>query len=119
MRETKQDSFLGFMEERKLVISNREEMEEFIKGLTGEVMITIEEIKNRTQYQNNYYWNILRFMARYHPFDGYTVDELHSAMKQTFNVVSTKELNRDEFSEYLNIIIKLASEEDVQVPVKD
>ena len=119
MSETKQDCFIGFIKDRKLIIPDRDGMDEFIKELSGEVMITIEEIKNRTQYQNNYYWNILRFMARYHPFDGYTVNELHEAMKQTFSVASTKELNRDEFSEYLNNIIKLASEEDVPVPVKD
>ena len=115
MKEVKTDSFLGHMEGSKLIIYTEDKMKEFISGLSGEVMITIEEIRNRTQKQNNHYRKIIRELAKKHPFDGYTADELHEAMKQRFEIVSTKDLNREEFSEYINKIIRLANEHEVQV----
>ena len=116
MKEVKKNSFLGYMNGKKLIINNDSELQRFISGLTGEVMITIEEIKNRTQYQNKYYWRILRWLSKQHPFDGYTAEELHDAMKQTFDIISTKELDKEQFSEYIDKITRLANENDVQVP---
>lgn len=116
MKEAKKNSFLGYMNGKKLIVNNDTKMQDFISGLTGEVMITIEEIKNRTQYQNKYYWRILRRLAKKHPFDGYTAEELHDAMKQAFNIASTKELDKEQFSEYIYNITKLANENNVQVP---
>ena len=113
MSKAKNDSFLGFMEEGKLRIPNRDEMDEFIKTLGGEVMITIEEIKSRTEYQNNYYWKLLEKMVESHPFDGHTKEEMHSDLKNHFKVVTTTNLTVDEFSEYLNKIIRFASENGV------
>ena len=49
-------------------------------------------------------------------FDGYTTEELHDAMKQTFDIISTKELDKEQFSEYIDKITRLANENDVQVP---
>ena len=90
MKEVKKNSFIGYMNGKKLIINNDTKMQDFISGLTGEVMITIEEIKNRTQYQNKYYWRILRWLAKKHPFDVYTAEELLDAMKQAFNIASSK-----------------------------
>ena len=120
MNKAKNDSFLGFMEEGKLRIPNRGEMEEFIKTLGGEVMITIEEIKSRTQYQNSYYWKLLEKIVESHPFDGETKEEMHRHLKYHFGLATTTNLSVDEFSEYLNKIIKFASEHNIKnLPVID
>tara|TARA_R110002096_G_scaffold136556_8_gene289311 strand:+ start:4181 stop:4540 length:360 start_codon:yes stop_codon:yes gene_type:complete len=119
MSEIKTDSFLGYMDGKKLVLNTEDKMKEFISELSGEVMITIEEVRNRTQKQNNYYRKIIREMAKRHPFDGYHADELHEAMKQRFEIASTKDLNKEEFSLYIDKVIKLASEHEVQLRVTD
>ena len=51
-------------------------------------MITIEEIKNRTQYQNKYYWRILRWLSKEHPFDGYTTSTIELAAGYTITKVN-------------------------------
>ena len=116
MKENKKKSFLGRMNGNKLIVNDYIKMEDFISNLTGEVMITIEEARSRTQFQNNYYWRIIRFLAKQHPFDGYTTQEFHNAMKQTFDISSTKDLDKEQFSEYIYNITRLANEHDVQVP---
>ena len=107
MSEIKTDYFLGYMDGKKLVLNTEDKMKEFISELSGEVMITIEEVRNRTQKQNNYYRKIIRELAKRHPFDGYTAAELHEAMKQSFEITSTKDLNKEEFSEYIYNVISV------------
>ena len=120
MKETKNDSFLAFAEEGKLRVINKEEMEEFIKTLGGEVMITIQEIISRTEYQNNYYWKLLEKIVENHPFDGDTKEEMHIHLKHHFGLATTTTLTVEEFSIYLNNILKFAAGYGItNLPVKD
>ena len=41
---------------------------------------------------------------------GYTTNELHLQLKEMFNVESTRELTVGQFSEYLDLVIRVLSE---------
>jgi len=68
----------------------------------------LKEASSRSPQQNNYYWFIVDLLAE----DlGYTRMEMHQALKDHFEVVSTKTLTVKEFKDYIDRIIRWASME--------
>ena len=89
-------------------------LKDFLSKSEGEVYIDIKPTDMRNTAQNNYYWKVLTDFGKqcgYHP------EEMHDVCKQHFNVTSTKELNVDEFSEYIDRVIMYAAEQGF--PIKD
>ena len=80
----------------------------------SECYIDIKQSNRRNTAQNNYYWAILKEFGNqcgYHP------EVMHDVCKTHFKISSTKELNVDEFSEYIDRVIYYAAEQGF--PVKD
>ena len=92
---------------RVLKLLNRKGIGEFLETLEGEVDITISEVKSRTLFQNNYYWKVV--VRVFGDELGYTREEMHEVLKKEFKVESTTKLDRDEFRDYLDRIIRWAS----------
>jgi len=105
----KSKSFRGIVKKdtRTLKIINRDKMAEFLESLEGEVDITISEVTSRTHFQNNYYWKVV--VKVFGDELGYTREEMHEVLKNEFNIESTSKLDRDEFRDYLDKIIRWAS----------
>ena len=80
----------------------------------NECYIDIKPSKQRNTAQNNYYWQILKEFGRQ---CGYHAEEMHDVCKVKFKIKSTKELNVDEFSEYIERVVQFAAEQGL--PVKD
>lgn len=113
--------------------ADREAVKEYInklpEGKTYNVDITRKQPK-RTMDQNRLYWLWLNCIAKDGEL-GYTADELHSVFAQKFlgarhrimygeqvlDVPSTRKLNTEEFTAYLNKIEVFANTElDIQLP---
>ena len=89
-------------------------LQDFLDKNDGEVYIDIKPSKQRNTAQNNYYWAMLTAFGTqcgYHP------EEMHEVCKTKFKIQSTKELNKDEFTEYLDRIHQFAAE--TGFPIKD
>ena len=71
-----------------------------------EVYIDIKASKVRNTAQNNYYWAILRDWGRDIGDDD--INYMHSLAKSSYKIDSTKELNVDEFSEFLFFVERYA-----------
>ena len=92
-----------------------------VKGLArylyeteGEVYIDIKPSNKRNTAQNNYYWSMLREFGNH---CGYHPEEMHDVCKTKFKIKSTKELDIEEFSNYIDRVIFYAAEQGF--PVKD
>ena len=79
--------------------------------------LVVKEIENRTQLQNSYYWGQVigspskeGSLMSNEMFQGYTKQELHEALKEKFDVKSTAGMEQEEFTEYINKIIRWAAE---------
>ena len=113
-------SFRAVVEgEYKVRILNRESLDKFLNNFEEGTMLelVIKEIENRTQLQNSYYWGQLigspskeGSLMSNEMFQGYTKQELHEALKEEFGVKSTAGMEQEEFTEYINKIIRWAAE---------
>ena len=91
------------IENGKMILTNREEFDRAISKLQGEYYIELKETGVRSSQQNNYYWNIVRILAEEL---GYTENEMHSTIKNHFEVESTKTLSTKEFSSFIERIVR-------------
>ena len=73
---------------------------------TQECYIDIKPSKVRNTAQNNYYWAILRDWGRDIGDDD--INYMHGLAKSAYRIDSTKELNVDEFSEFLFFVERYA-----------
>ena len=113
-------SFRAVVEEPyKIRILNRESFDKFLNEFEeGTILeLVVKEIENRTQLQNSYYWgqvigspSIEGSLLSNETFQGYTKQELHEALKEKFEVKSTAGMEQEEFTEYINKIIRWAAE---------
>ena len=103
----------------KIRILNRESFDKFLNEFEeGTILeLVVKEIENRTQLQNSYYWgqvigspSIEGSLLSSETFQGYTKQELHEALKEKFEVKSTAGMEQEEFTEYINKIIRWAAE---------
>jgi hypothetical protein len=106
-------------EDYKIRILNRESLDKFLNNFEEGTMLelVIKEIENRTQMQNSYYWGQVigspskeGSLMSNEMFQGYTKQELHEALKEKFDVKSTAGMEQEEFTEYINKIIRWAAE---------
>ena len=106
-------------EDYKIRILNRESFNKFLNNFEEGTMLelVVKEIENRTQLQNSYYWGqVIGSPSREgslmsnEMFQGYTKQELHEALKEKFDVKSTAGMEQEEFTEYINNIIRWAAE---------
>ena len=103
----------------KIRILNRESFDKFLNEFEeGTILeLVVKEVENRTQLQNSYYWgqvigspSIEGSLLSNETFQGYTKQELHEALKEKFEVKSTAGMEQEEFTEYINKIIRWAAE---------
>ena len=87
----------------KLKILNRSEFDDVISKLNGEYYIKLKETGVRSSQQNNYYWGIVNLLA---DDLGYTDREMHDAIKEHFEIKSTKVLTKKEFAQLIERIIR-------------
>ena len=106
-------------DEYKVRILNRESFDKFLNEFEEGTMLelVVKEIENRTQLQNSYYWGQVigspskeGSLMSNEMFQGYTKQELHEALKEKFDVKSTAGMEQEEFTEYINKIIRWAAE---------
>ena len=77
-----------------------------------ECYIDIKSSKQRNTAQNNYYWIILKEFGNE---CGYHAEEMHDVCKAHFKISSTKELDVEEFSDYLDRVVIFAAEQGFSV----
>jgi len=116
----KTKTFRAIVEEPyKMRILSRESFDSFLNSFEeGDMLeITVSEIVSRTQLQNKYYWGQVLgspstegSLLSNEAFQGHTKQELHEALKEKFGLKSTKGLTQEEFTEYINKIIRWAAE---------
>ena len=113
-------SFRAVVEEPyKVRILNRESFDKFLNEFeVGTILeLVVKEVESRTQLQNSYYWGQVigspskeGSLLSSETFQGYTKQELHEALKEKFEVKSTAGMEQEEFTEYINKIIRWAAE---------
>jgi hypothetical protein len=119
----------GFIKDGELKILNRKRFDSEIKAFPDcDVQITIKKKGKRSTQQNRYYWGVIvdeirhELLRRGNRFDAETI---HEFLKQKFNSVkvvvettgeliemgkSTTEMNKDEFTEYIERIREWAAQ---------
>jgi len=103
------------IENGKLKILNRSEFDSIISNLSGDYYIEIVETGVRSSQQNNYYWKIVDMLAE----DlGYTRNEMHGAIKDHFDIQTTKTLTTKEFYQFIERII-MWSAKDLGIVIHD
>ena len=107
--------FTGNIKDGKLNLHDKSGFNRYISQNEGEVWIDIKSApKTRSPQQNGYYRTILRDVGNQM---GYTQEELHKIVKHKFKVETTKHLSVEEFTEYLDLIIRWFAE--LGFPVQD
>ena len=107
--------FTAKIKDGKIVWHDPEGMAQHLHLIEGqECYIDLKPSKQRNTAQNNYYWVILTEFGKQ---CGYHAEEMHDVCKAHFRVGSTKEMNVDEFSDYIDRVIQYAAEQGF--PVKD
>lgn len=107
----------GIVKNGHLELANKDWFLDGVKRFQGDVLITIEPDKaSRTTQQNRYYFGVIvKILA---DELGYSVDEMHEALKWKFlkihenelpTVRSTTDLSTAEFSDYCEKIKQFAA----------
>ena len=93
----------------KLILENKDDFQNDLHKFNGDVVLTLKELpKKKTNKQNNYYRGVvIKLLAKE---VGYSVHDMHEVLKFKFDVKSTSKLSQDEFQDYLDRIIRWASE---------
>jgi len=69
----------------------------------GEYYFTLSQVGVRSGQQKYYYWNIINILSEEL---GYTKQEMHITIKNHFNIESTKSLERKEFSNFIEELVR-------------
>ena len=100
--------FTGTIKKGILTLHDKDGFKRFIKDIDSDVWIDIKTApKTRSPQQNAYYRTIVRQIGLHL---GYPEDEMHDVVKAKFEIKSTKDLDVDEFSEFLDRLIRYAAE---------
>ena len=99
--------FTAEIKDGKTIWHDKRALKAFLDDIEGEVYIDIKPSNMRNTAQNNYYWALLRDWGK---AIGYSAEELHEVVKSHYKMKSTSEMNKDEFSEFLDDVIRYACE---------
>ena len=100
--------FPCIIKDGKMSLLDRVEFDNAISKLQGEYYIELKETGVRSAQQNNYYWNAVRIIA---DELGYTEQEMHSTIKNHFEVESTKMLSTKEFANFIEKLVRWSAVE--------
>ena len=106
--------FTANIKDGKLEWHDNDGLTRFLQESEGEHYIEIKPSRIRNTAQNNCYWTMITEFGNQ---CGYHAEEMHEVCKAKFRIKSTKKLNKDEFSDYLDRIHQWAAE--VGFPMKD
>lgn len=100
--------FTAKIKNGRLILDDNKGFGRYIKNIDGDVWIDIKEApKARSSQQNGYYRTIIRQIGNHL---GYNEDEMHDVMKVKFEIKSTKDLTQEEFSDFLDRVVRFAAE---------
>lgn len=111
---------VAFTVNNKVVSKEGWELLTLLSNLSdGEYVLIVGKVEKqdaRTLKQNKYYWGGV--LAEIAHFSGHTVDELHEHFKLKYlrtktkpqRVMSTTELDTEQFANYINNIVQFAAE---------
>ena len=99
--------FTALIKDGKINWHDIADLERFLFDLEGEAYIDIKPSKIRNTAQNNFYWKLL---SNWGMCIGYSKEEMHEVVKSHFKISSTSDMNKDEFSEFLDEAIRYALE---------
>ena len=98
--------FAGKVEQGKLTLDDNLGFRDYLRQIEGDVHLEIKPAeKVRSPQQNAYYRVIIRILAKEL---GYTEHEMHNVIKEKYDIVSTKQLSKPEFTELLETIKRWA-----------
>ena len=99
--------FAGKVEKGKLTLDDLFAFKDYLKEIEGDVHLEIKSVeKVRSPQQNAYYRVIIRILSKEL---GYEEDEMHKTIKEKYNIKSTKQLSKPEFTELLEQVKRWAS----------
>ena len=99
--------FAGKIKQGKLTLDDNLGFKDYLYLIEGDVHLEIKPTeKVRSPQQNAYYRVIIRILSKEL---GYTEPEMHRTMKERYEIQSTKELSRAEFTELIEAIKRWAS----------
>ena len=99
--------FAGFIKNGKLELYDTKGFKDYLYNLEGNVELDIKLAeKSASPQQNAYYRVLIRELSKEL---GYTEDEMHYYIKEHFGIGSTKNLNSEQFKEFIDNIIRWAS----------
>jgi len=115
----------GQIENGKLKLVNQELFRRYLHSLIGEVELIVRKWKKRrTNNQNSYYWGVV--IPILCESLGYSDEEMHEALKWKFlrnkereklpTVKSTASLSTIEFKNYIEEIVRWASQDGIIIP---
>ena len=94
--------FAGKVKLGKLTLDDNLGFRDYLRLIEGDVHLEIKPAeKVRSPQQNAYYRVIIRILAKEL---GYTEQEMHETIKEKYDVVSTKQLSVEEFTELIEQI---------------
>ena len=99
--------FTAEIKDGKVHWHDRAGIKHFFKDCEGEYYIDIKPSNTRNTAQNNYYWALLRDWGK---SIGYDSEELHEVVKSKFKISTTSDYDRQEFSDFLDDVIRYACE---------
>ena len=99
--------FTAKVQNGSLKMNDPSGLKRYLNGIKGDVWVDIKVApKMRSSEQNGYYRHIIRQIGNHL---GYNEDEMHEVVKTKFEIESTKDLTKDDFSELLDRIIRFAA----------
>ena len=99
--------FTAKVQNGSLKMNDPSGLKRYLNGIKGDVWVDIKVApKMRSSEQNGYYRHIIRQIGNHL---GYNEDEMHEVVKAKFEIESTKDLTKDDFSELLDRIIRFAA----------
>ena len=99
--------FAGKIKQGKLTLDDLFGFKDYLRLIEGDVHLEIKPAeKVRSPQQNAYYRVIIRILAKEL---GYTEEEMHKVIKEKYEIESTKQLSKEEFTELLEKIKRWAS----------
>ena len=98
--------FAGKVEQGKLTLDDNLGFRDYLYLIEGDVHLEIKPAeKVRSPQQNAYYRVLVRILSKE---IGYTEAEMHDTIKQKYDIESTKQLSKEEFTELLEQIKRWA-----------